>query len=108
MYIEWHAVRDDFVSIFDAIRPLLQKMYPDEFGTPEQFAKYIEDVRQETLSKIDPRPGLWYAVCARKPLWKELEHPAGLDISTCLRIRLAPGSNSSSSSSKLLSLMEKE
>lgn len=59
--------RDNFVAVFDGIRPLLQKMYPDEFGTEKQLADYIETVKKETLAKLDPRLGLWYSICAQKP-----------------------------------------
>lgn len=60
--------REDFVSIFEAIKPLLARLYPEEFSTEEKLAEYIETVRQEaTTAEEEAGAGHWVSIWAQKP-----------------------------------------
>lgn len=60
--------REDFVSIFEIIKPLLAKLYPAEFSAEEKLAEYIETVRQEaTTAEEEAGAGHWVSIWAQKP-----------------------------------------
>lgn len=68
------SVREDFVALFEGLRPLMGKTY-EEYGTEELGAQFLKRYEQELLDPINKTrepTAKWYCIYAQKPAnWKQ-------------------------------------